>query len=40
MFNKELKYVHDRSYLQRQPRLQPKMRAILLDWLLEVSRRR
>lgn len=37
MFNKELKYVHDRSYLQRQPRLQPKMRAILLDWLLEVS---
>lgn len=40
MFNKELKYVHDRSYLQRQPRLQPKMRAILLDWLLEVRRRR
>lgn len=37
MFNRELKYVHDRSYLQRQPRLQPKMRAILLDWLLEVS---
>lgn len=40
MFNKELKYVHDRSYLQRQPRLQPKMRAILLDWLLEVRKRR
>lgn len=39
MFNKELKYVHDKSYLQRQPRLQPKMRAILLDWLLEVRKR-
>ncbi|KAF0032016.1 hypothetical protein F2P81_016571 [Scophthalmus maximus] len=37
MLNKELKYVHDQSYLQRHPRLQPKMRAILLDWLLEVS---
>lgn len=36
MLNKELKYVHDKSYLQRQPKLQPKMRAILLDWLLEV----
>lgn len=40
MFNKELKYVHDRSYLQRQPGLQPKMRAILLDWLLEVRKKR
>lgn len=40
MFNKELKYVHDKSYLQRQPRLQPKMRAILLDWLLEVRKKR
>uniref|UniRef100_H3D610 Cyclin E2 n=2 Tax=Tetraodon nigroviridis TaxID=99883 RepID=H3D610_TETNG len=37
MLNKELKYFHDSSYLQRHPRLQPKMRAILLDWLLEVS---
>nr|XP_020473022.1 G1/S-specific cyclin-E2-like isoform X2 [Monopterus albus]XP_020473023.1 G1/S-specific cyclin-E2-like isoform X2 [Monopterus albus] len=37
MLNKELKYVHDKSYLQRHPRLQPKMRAILLDWLFEVS---
>ncbi|XP_033933446.1 G1/S-specific cyclin-E2 [Pseudochaenichthys georgianus] len=36
MLNKELKYVHDKSYLQRHPKLQPKMRAILLDWLLEV----
>lgn len=38
MLNKELKYVHDKSYLQRHPKLQPKMRAILLDWLLEVRR--
>ncbi|TDH11270.1 hypothetical protein EPR50_G00059010 [Perca flavescens] len=36
MLNKELKYVHDRSYLQRHPKLQPNMRAILLDWLFEV----
>ncbi|XP_008321105.1 G1/S-specific cyclin-E2 [Cynoglossus semilaevis] len=37
MLNKELKYVHDKSYLQSHPKLQPSMRAILLDWLLEVS---
>ncbi|XP_035018360.1 G1/S-specific cyclin-E2 [Hippoglossus stenolepis] len=37
MLNKELKYVHDKGYLQRHPKLQPNMRAILLDWLLEVS---
>ncbi|KAM9723917.1 G1/S-specific cyclin-E2 isoform 2-T2 [Menidia menidia] len=37
MISKELQYVHDKSYLQRHPKLQPKMRAILLDWLLEVS---
>nr|XP_015212957.1 PREDICTED: G1/S-specific cyclin-E2 [Lepisosteus oculatus] len=37
MLNKELKYVHDKSVLHQHPRLQPKMRAILLDWLLEVS---
>jgi len=36
MISKELKYVHDKSYLQRHPKLQPKMRVILLDWLLEV----
>lgn len=39
MLNKELKYFHDKSYLQRHPKLQPKMRAILLDWLLEVRGR-
>ncbi|XP_061111422.1 G1/S-specific cyclin-E2 [Conger conger] len=37
MLNKELKYIHDKSFMERHPKLQPKMRAILLDWLLEVS---
>ncbi|XP_056142832.1 G1/S-specific cyclin-E2 [Lampris incognitus] len=37
MLNKELKYIHDKSYLQRHPKMQSKMRAILLDWLFEVS---
>ncbi|XP_061631503.1 G1/S-specific cyclin-E2 isoform X1 [Phyllopteryx taeniolatus] len=37
MLNKDLKYVHDKSYMQRHPKLQPSMRAILLDWILEVS---
>uniref|UniRef100_A0A8C8GAM2 Cyclin E2 n=1 Tax=Oncorhynchus tshawytscha TaxID=74940 RepID=A0A8C8GAM2_ONCTS len=37
MLNKELKYVHDKGFLQQHPKLKPKMRAILLDWLLEVS---
>ncbi|KAI1885500.1 hypothetical protein AGOR_G00204330 [Albula goreensis] len=37
MLNKELKYIHDKSFMQQHPKLQPKMRAILLDWLLEVS---
>ncbi|KAM3838295.1 G1/S-specific cyclin-E2-like, partial [Diretmus argenteus] len=36
MLNRELKYVHDKSYLQQHPKV-PKMRAILLDWLFEVS---
>ncbi|KAK3572405.1 hypothetical protein QTP86_032627, partial [Hemibagrus guttatus] len=37
MLNKELKYIHDKTFMQQHPSLQPKMRAILLDWLLEVS---
>ncbi|XP_072535009.1 G1/S-specific cyclin-E2 [Salminus brasiliensis] len=37
MLNKELNYIHDKSFIQQHPNLQPKMRAILLDWLLEVS---
>ncbi|MGH0134872.1 UNVERIFIED_CONTAM: hypothetical protein FKN15_067570 [Acipenser sinensis] len=36
MLNKELKYVHDKNFLCQHSKLQPKMRAILLDWLLEV----
>lgn len=38
MLNKELKYIHDKSLMERHPNLQPKMRAILLDWLMEVMR--
>ncbi|XP_066539137.1 G1/S-specific cyclin-E2 isoform X2 [Hoplias malabaricus] len=37
MLNKELTYIHDKGFMQQHPNLQPKMRAILLDWLLEVS---
>ncbi|XP_062032911.1 G1/S-specific cyclin-E1 [Lepus europaeus] len=36
MLNKEKKYLRDQHFLQRHPLLQPKMRAILLDWLMEV----
>jgi len=36
MLNKELKYVHDKGFIQQHPALQPKMRSILLDWLIEV----
>uniref|UniRef100_A0A8D0GQB5 Cyclin E1 n=1 Tax=Sphenodon punctatus TaxID=8508 RepID=A0A8D0GQB5_SPHPU len=36
MINKEQTYVRDKLYLQRHPLLQPKMRTILLDWLMEV----
>ncbi|NXC14817.1 CCNE1 protein, partial [Corythaeola cristata] len=37
MINKEEMYVRDKLYMQRHPLLQPKMRTILLDWLMEVS---
>lgn len=37
MLNKERTYLRDKHFLQRHPLLQPKMRAILLDWLMEVS---
>lgn len=37
MLNKEKTYLRDTHFLQRHPLLQPKMRAILLDWLMEVS---
>ncbi|XP_005400163.1 PREDICTED: G1/S-specific cyclin-E1 isoform X1 [Chinchilla lanigera] len=36
MLNKEETYIRDEHFLQRHPLLQPKMRAILLDWLMEV----
>lgn len=36
MLNKEQMYLRDQHLLQRHPLLQPKMRAILLDWLMEV----
>ncbi|XP_066493706.1 G1/S-specific cyclin-E1 isoform X2 [Tiliqua scincoides] len=36
MLIKEQAYVRDKLYMQRHPLLQPKMRVILLDWLMEV----
>lgn len=36
MISKEETYVRDKFYMQRHPQLQPKMRTILLDWLMEV----
>ncbi|MEE6517426.1 hypothetical protein FKM82_027596 [Ascaphus truei] len=36
MLNKERVYARDKNFLQKHPQLQPKMRAILLDWLMEV----
>ncbi|KAJ6665952.1 hypothetical protein lerEdw1_000856 [Lerista edwardsae] len=36
MLIKEQSYVRDKLYMQRHPLLQPKMRVILLDWLMEV----
>jgi cyclin E len=29
-------YKHDAYYLKKHPNIQPKMRAILIDWLIEV----
>ncbi|XP_061449897.1 G1/S-specific cyclin-E1 [Rhineura floridana] len=36
MIKKEHAYARDKLYMQRHPLLQPKMRVILLDWLMEV----
>lgn len=36
MLIKEQAYARDKLYMQRHPLLQPKMRVILLDWLMEV----
>jgi hypothetical protein len=37
MRSKELKYAHDHLYLKRHSGIEPQMRAILLDWLVEIS---
>lgn len=36
MVRKDVIYVHSATVLERHPALQPRMRAILLDWLIEV----
>lgn len=36
LLKKDEAYVHDTRVMDRHPNLQPKMRAILLDWLMEV----
>ncbi|ETE69419.1 G1/S-specific cyclin-E1, partial [Ophiophagus hannah] len=36
MLNKEQKYTRDKLYMEKHPLLEPKMRVILLDWLMEV----
>ncbi|XP_058010770.1 G1/S-specific cyclin-E1 isoform X2 [Ahaetulla prasina] len=35
MLNKEQKYARDKLYMEKHPLLEPKMRVILLDWLME-----
>ena len=37
MRKKDSKYVHDPNYLKRHSSIEPQMRAILLDWLVEIS---
>ena len=37
MLQKDRKYKRDPLYLRRHQSLQPRMRSILLDWLIEVS---
>ncbi|XP_062385930.1 G1/S-specific cyclin-E2-like isoform X1 [Sardina pilchardus] len=37
MLSKDLKYQHNKSLTERHPSILPKMRAVLLDWLMEVS---
>lgn len=37
MRRKELKYSHDPNYLKRHLNIESQMRAILLDWLVEIS---
>ncbi|KAL7978910.1 hypothetical protein Chor_013399, partial [Crotalus horridus] len=35
MLSKEQKYARDKLYMEKHPLLEPKMRVILLDWLME-----
>jgi len=37
MLRKQLKYAHDPFYLKRHCNIEPQMRAILLDWLVEIA---
>ncbi|KAF7212963.1 G1/S-specific cyclin-E1 isoform X1 [Nothobranchius furzeri] len=37
MLEKDKSYTRDVHMLEKHPHLQPKMRAVLLDWLMEVS---
>ncbi|XP_056273769.1 G1/S-specific cyclin-E2-like [Pseudoliparis swirei] len=34
---KEQSYRHSKSFMRRHPALRPRMRSVLLDWLIEVS---
>ncbi|XP_060915356.1 G1/S-specific cyclin-E2-like [Labrus mixtus] len=37
MVRREQNYSHSKSFVQKHPTIQPRMRSILLDWLIEVS---
>ncbi|TDH03855.1 hypothetical protein EPR50_G00146070 [Perca flavescens] len=37
MVGREQNYRHSKSFMQKHPTIQPRMRSILLDWLIEVS---
>ncbi|XP_034057513.1 G1/S-specific cyclin-E2-like isoform X2 [Gymnodraco acuticeps] len=37
MVGREQNYTHSKSFMQKHPAIQPRMRSILLDWLIEVS---
>ena len=37
MLQKDKEYKRDSLYIRKHPSLQPRMRSVLLDWLIEVS---
>ncbi|XP_070702691.1 G1/S-specific cyclin-E2-like isoform X2 [Pempheris klunzingeri] len=37
MVRREQNYTHSKSFMLQHPTIQPRMRSILLDWLIEVS---